>query len=426
MVVACLFAGVGAWAGEFIQYTGNASPYAAEIFGEGSAEIEVTYPPTSATDTTPKSPTITLVFNTNTDVPNLDLDGDGTANTAVTGVAAPENTTEPGAATDEGTITFALENAVFAKTVVLADLVAGAGIVSLESGGDAGDSEVTFRISGAITDNTVFTFTLPKLKGIMGTVLATATTVARVGSTGFPTGPVTKFVCVTAANPSSPAVVVGDLINAKLNDDNTISGKVAQTDDVTAAGTAASAKICSDLVDTDDTTPAKVVLVTKDAVKLETVAPADPTMVQRVDIDIDERTMLKGQEMTKLIGLKLTTNGSLYQSDGTRVGSELSGDVTVTVTGTRELFAPDDMVIVKSGEKALERTSTKNLDIEDTTGQFVGSALPVIFQQACTVHRHTLYAWAARTRSLMNPKSRSTLQLTLLEIRPRMRKPKVR
>ena len=385
VVVACI-AGFGALGGTFVQHAGDASTYAAEIFGDGSAEIKVMYP-TAAGATSPMHPSISLIFDSDASV-NVDHDGDSSTDalTAAGGAASavvPENS--------EGTVTFELHGAVFGDQVVLADLTTtstgGTTVISLEDGGNAGEASVTYRIDGAIADGDTFTFTLPRLKGITpGSVKVTSSTVAMAGGPGFPTGSVDTYACVDAGT-SSGLVAAGGLVGVKLNADNTITGAVAQEQRPAATATA-TAKLCKDIPTTaaDEAAQGKTVLMTKSAVGLKTVSPADPKMPQSVAIDLDNRTMLapvggKARDMAKIIGLMLTTDGSVLQSDGKPIAAELSGDVTVTVTGTRELFGADDAVIVKSGESAIERTSTKELSIDGTTGQFVGSALPVIFSK---------------------------------------------
>ena len=382
VVVACLFAGIGAWGGTFVQHAGGASTYAAEIFGDGSAEIKVMYPTAAAPATGPMHPSISLIFDNNASVA-IDRDG----NSITTGPAGTETPAVP--EDSEGTVTFELHGAVFGDRVVLADLSASSdtSVISFEDGGEAGESSVTYRIDGAIADGDTFTFTLPRLKGITpGSVKVTSSTVAMAGGAGFPTGGVDTYVCVDAGAATGP-VAAGGLVGVKLNADNTITGAVAQGDRPLAPATA-TAKLCKDVPATaaDEAAQGKTVLMTKSAVGLKTVSPADPKIPQSVAIDLDDRTMLapvggKARDMAKIIGLMLTTDGSVLQSDGNPIAAELSGDVTVTVTGTRELFGADDAVIVKSGESAIERTSTKKLSIDGTTGQFVGSALPVIFSK---------------------------------------------
>ena len=395
VVVACV-AGFGAWAGIFVQHAGDAPTYAAEIFGPGSDEIKVTYPGNPG-------PWVTLTFDNDGQVWVEHDDGDESTtdsddDLSVGTAAAVKNQSPPVPENSVGTITFMLHGAVFGDAVTLSDLVVGepagpdAGadadedrVVGLESDGRAGDSMVTFRIDGGIADGDTFTLMLPKLKGISGSaVKVTTVTVAREGGAGFPTGPVDSFVCKGRTAKVDAESEVGKIIGAKLNDNGTITGRVVPANGVDAADPMAELKRCNDVVSTpaDEAAGGKTVLMTKSAVKLETVSPEMPKEPQLVAIDIDERSMLASGDSAKIIGLKLTTDDSVLQADGTGVGAELSGDVTVAVTGTRNLFGADDQVIVKSGESADMRTSTKGLNLDGTTGQFVGSALPVIFSKA--------------------------------------------
>ena len=378
MVVACLFAGVGAWAGVFVQEAGDAPTYAAELFGAGSDALKADYPTCEDAASGPVSPKATcdadgdgslsaaelesasvkskpwvrLHFTTDANIPGGGGDG-------VAVVPAASTSASNVGDTSQGTVTFSLsEGAQFADTVSSNDLhllatPATNATASVVDGGEAGDSSVTFGLtfSAAITDNATFTFILPRLKNLSALadprkkITVTTTTRATAG-TGFPTGDVMQHYCRTGVVPTD-----GD--------------------------TAPAAKdACDDAAGASGVAKARIVAMSADAVALS--KPTNRVGGDSVRINIDDRANLV-KNTAKLSGLPSPDNPNTFyvgtdaaaqlasmtlsvktvsggapilQTNGEIVDYGLAGVLNVTVTATGGLFGPDDRVFVNWNDKS--------------------------------------------------------------------------
>ena len=377
MVVACLFAGVGAWAGVFVQEAGDAPTYAAELFGAGSDALKADYPTCEDAALGPVSPKATC-----------DADGDGSLSIAesesasvkskpwvrlhftidanipggadgVAVVPAASTSAENVSGTSQGTVTFSLsEGAQFADTVSSNDLrlstePAVNGTASVVDGGEAGDSSVTFGLtfSAAISDNATLTFILPRLKNLSALanpakkIMVTTTTRATAG-TGFPTGDVMQHYCRTDVVPAE-----GDT-------------------------SAAAADACMDAAGASGVAKARIVAMSADAVALS--KPANRVGDESVRINIDDRSNLvkntgalsglpnphnpntfyvgadaAAQLASMTLSVKTEDGGApILQTNGDIVDYGLAGVLNVTVMGTGGLFSPDDRVFVNWNDKA--------------------------------------------------------------------------
>lgn len=377
VAVACLFAGVGAWAGVFVQEAGDAPTYAAELFGAGSDALKADYPTcedaasglgspkaTCDTDGTPgvseaeamsssvkSRPWVRLHFTINADIAG----GDGGVDVVPPSAVSTTNVTSA----SQGTVTFSLsEGAQFADTVSSNDLILSAtpdanATASVDEGGDVGDSSVTFLLDfdAPVADNATFTFVLPRLQNLsalanpMKKVTVTTTTRATTG-TGFPSGSVQHY-CRTAVVPD----VGGDTDEAAMD-------------------------ACDDTMGAGGIAKAKIVAMSADAVALS--KPENQLGDDSVRIDIDNRGNLV-KNTAKLSGLPNPHNPNTFyvggdaaaqlasmvlsvrtmsggapilQTSGAIVDYGLAGVFNVTVTGTGGLFGAGDRVFVNWNDKS--------------------------------------------------------------------------
>ena len=383
MVVACLFAGSGAWADTFRQTAGDAPTYAAELFG--SDDEKITYPtcavvPGGATCTPDDESTTGVKENasaseTNSPWARLTYRGDA--------VAADANA--------KGMITFTLSAGGFASTVGANDLMIGQGVdssgsansgdlasVTSVSGGRAGENSVTFEVSGPLTEGNTFTWVLPRLNGLTALATSRAVTVATsttaTGGTGFPHNSIELFC-------PSPEVVEApentSVIRGKVADDGTLTGTIG-TDAVTGVPEGAT-NSCDVMVNSAaDTSSARIVVKSADTVTLKKTS-MDAMGDSSVRISLEDRSMLVansralsqaanpynpntfhvgGDAAAQLASLTLKVasmaadGAKILQLDGTAVDFALAGTLGVSVTGSNDLFGEDDTVFVNWNDPA--------------------------------------------------------------------------
>ena len=382
VVVACLFAGSGAWADTFRQTAGDAPTYAAELFG--SDDQKITYPtcayvPGGAAcgeddTTTADVDESMLATNSNSPWVRLTYVGDDVAATA----------------NAKGMVTFSLSTGAFATTVGSNDLHIAAGTqadgtdqdnadtimsVSSVSGGTAGESSVTFELSnGTLEYGNTFTLVLPQLNSLTAlanprvAVSASTTTIA-TGGTGFPHNSIDLFC-------PSPAVaeVTADtdsVITGTVDDDGNLNAVIG--DRTQADAIAAGARNLCDVEANPaaDTSSARVVVKSADAVKLMKTS-TDAMGDSSVRISLEDRGVLVANSASlsaaadpynphtfhvgadpaaQLASLTLTVATSvggakILQLDGTTVDFALAGTLSVSVTGSNDLFGEDDIVFV--------------------------------------------------------------------------------
>ncbi len=384
MVVACLFAGSGAWADTFRQTAGDAPTYAAELFG--SDDEKITYPtcavvPGGATCTTDTSDDSSGVFDsasdTNSPWARLTYTGDAVAASA-------------GA---KGMITFTLSSGAFASHVGSNDLHIGQGVdsggnantgdlasVTSVSDGRAGESSVTFEVTGPLTSGNTFTWVLPRLDslGALATSRAITVTTSTVatGGTGFPHNSIELFC-------PSPAVEAADgeensVITGTVDDDGNLAATISDADDVVAAAAGAT-NTCDVMANpAADTSSARIVVKSSDTVKL-TKTSTDAMGDSAVRISLDDRSMLVANSralsqaanpynpntfhvgenaaaqlasLTLAVASTAADGAMILQLDGRPVDFALAGTLGVSVTGSNDLFGEDDTVFVNWNDPA--------------------------------------------------------------------------
>ncbi|MDE0692962.1 MAG: hypothetical protein OXI55_12075 [Gammaproteobacteria bacterium] len=262
-------------------------------------------------------------------------------------------------ATSQGTVKFSLsEGAQFADTVSSNDLMisttpAANATASVQEGGNAGDSSVTFLLAftDAITDNSTFTFVLPRLQNLSALAnpskkVTVSTTTRATAGTGFPTGGV-QYYCRTAVVPADGTDT--DEAAADACDDSKRYGE---------GGIA----------------PAKIVAMSADAVALS--KPANRLGDASVRIDIDDRghlvkntarlsglpnphnpnTFYVGEDAaaqlaSMMLSVKTEDDGApILQTSGDIVDYGLAGVLNVTVS-TSAMFGEDDRIFVNWNDK---------------------------------------------------------------------------
>ena len=137
-MVACLFAGVGAWAAEV--HVESGPTYASELFGPGHGSIKE-YPDT-------KMPMVTLTIPGNGDDPFTDQTEDGTGGTEHGGSALVTFTVH-GATFDANIREIEWDSDVNTDDANTDYVVAPGDVVSIEEGGRKGQNFITLRIEAA-------------------------------------------------------------------------------------------------------------------------------------------------------------------------------------------------------------------------------------------------------------------------------------
>ena len=362
-MVACLVAGMGAWAVKFEQDVANQVTYATELFGATSDARAIQYPVTSDTDDTRLHPMVTLTAK----------------------AAAVEGTAQQLGAGESGEITFSLSSGAQFATTVGSDALtfltaadASAGTVSIVSGGAKGDSSVTFGVmvgeTAALDVGATLKFTVPRIQNLSAlgspftNSVSISATARRTGGPGtladnahpFPTGEVLGF---NGTDDNHDGMVNDDDDDPATMDTPNTCGRANSYGPCRVIISDANAVTLS-LNDTDGDTPG--------------VQPAMRTGDGSSRIAIDGRTMLVanswgdvlrgdegpydsntravvGQPFAAPIGdLVLTVNtasaaGTIYQWDGMPVDNDIAGVLNVMVTG---YFSEGDMAFVNFNETA--------------------------------------------------------------------------
>ena len=358
VVVACV-AGFGAFAGSWKQEAGDAPIYAAELFGPGSDERKITYPTCAVV---PGGATC-AEGDTNKPWVKLTFVGDQVDD-------------DPGAT---GMVTFMLsEGAQFATAVGSGDIDVGGdntgdARVTNVSDGAAGDSSVTFELSGGFAADDTFTFIPPALKNLSALanpskmIQVSVSTVSTAGA-GFPHNEIDLF-CGSAPSGPPPAGALADGYVTGTVKDGTLTAYHLPLPTPDQGGN----DVCDDKTGAN-THRAKTIVKSADAVKL-TKTSMDAVHNGSVRISLEDREMLVGQspalasapdplnphtynadgkaaaQLAKLMLSVTTTSGgvSILQWDGTVVDYALAGSLRVVVSGD---FGADDMVFVNWNDPA--------------------------------------------------------------------------
>ena len=341
MVVACLFAGVGAWGAKVT--VDNVHTYASELFGEGHKPI--TYPSMTT--------------------------GEGAD--ATTTVLAPRVVlTIPSDGVHNGSalIEFMLSDGVFESNIagLMYDsdptdtteaVVASGAIATIESGGQKGDSSITILVKEAATDGrTVGTdgttttvtihFTVPKLSsleslgGASGTKTKSAvvTAMSTLRSGGFTSGSLT----MNADKTDGKAVVMSrDSLTVEIENAGDLAVMIDGDSKFMAVKGAK---------EPNGSHIATVTIKTK-----QVKTPAAPETKLVVHQHIDSSVTLTDGELPDDIettGVTFTprkdevtlVNHKIYDLNGEDIDAGLRGTLTMTAMGDRDLFNDGDMMFI--------------------------------------------------------------------------------
>ena len=363
VVVACLFAGVGAW-GAAVSVTNNDTIYASELFGEGHSSPE--YPEG-------KDPKVVLFIPKN--------------------VAANPTATPPVKGVDHNgsvEITFTLTHgAVFNadigglmwNTDTDADpavvVPAPEQVASFVSGGRKGDSSLTIKVGEVASDETgrqtdndeSISFTLPRLanlgalaganpKAPSKSIYLTAT--SRIISGAFTNGPLTGV----APHHVVPVVNARDSLTLKIEASNDGMSTIAIDDD--AAKGMMAFKTLKETIGAGKAGAGHVELATVTVMTKQVKTPPVMAAGQKVmyHVDTSDRADTLPTDDPPAAGAKydqnqtifkeaVTARGAIpydiYDLDGEKITAEgegLRGSFSVMASGTRELFNEGDMLFV--------------------------------------------------------------------------------
>ena len=360
MVVACLFAGVGAWGASVT--VGPNPVYASELFGEGHAAIS--YPDGM-------TPMVMLTIPG-----DLDTSADNPLTTVV-------ETTRPAATTDgtdhsgEAEITISILGATFDGSVqglqwdsdlgadtdldtdddAMNDYVPAPGTVaSIVSGGRKGDSSITIKIEPAGAEDDAdgrdvgkfqrIRFALPKLAGLQSLAGANITddkkdnnekTVWAQAESKIVSGAFTDAL-ITGVPPHHVVPVV------KARDSLTLAiTPKAETKTIALKDDADKGLMAFKSVkEKNKDGYVELATVTVTTKQMATAAMAAVKAEERFTTDEDTPVTIS----TIAKGAEPATFHELYDLDGEPIAEGLRGTLTVNAMGTRDLFNEDDMLFI--------------------------------------------------------------------------------
>ena len=363
VVVACLFAGVGAWAAKV--EVGPVHTYASELFGSGHAAIK--YPEGMEPVVTLTIPANTAAVEDNDTTEDVDE-----SKPQVTHNGSAEVTFTLGAGSFMSDITGLMWDPNLDDEV---DSVPAPGTVaSIVSGGRAGQNMIVIKVEEADTSSNTtggrragavpgvpqtISFRLPRLQGLSGALsgaYANSTdpkkvvksakihTRSRIISGEFTDAPLSSAgpnpraagedvvqsrdsLTMSISDSNSRTIVIdGDSAFMAVKEAHPVSGYVhladitIRTQQLKADGASAKA--------------AKVVYMLQQGTAID---PGDPDSPQEDDLSIYERAMGKADP---------TYYDDLLDLDGDRIDEGLRGNFAVTASGTRGLFNDGDMLFV--------------------------------------------------------------------------------
>ena len=360
VVVACLFAGVGAWGASVT--VGPNPVYASELFGEGHAAIS--YPDGM-------TPMVMLTIPG-----DLDTSADNPLTTVV-------ETTRPAATTDgtdhsgEAEITISILGATFDGSVqglqwdsdlgadtdldtdddAMNDYVPAPGTVaSIVSGGRKGDSSITIKIEPAGAEDDAdgrdvgkfqrIRFALPKLAGLQSLAGANITddkkdnnekTVWAQAESKIVSGAFTDAL-ITGVPPHHVVPVV------KARDSLTLAiTPKAETKTIALKDDADKGLMAFKSVkEKNKDGYVELATVTVTTKQMATAAMAAVKAEERFTTDEDTPVTIS----TIAKGAEPATFHELYDLDGEPIAEGLRGTLTVNAMGTRDLFNEDDMLFI--------------------------------------------------------------------------------
>ena len=368
VVVACLFAGVGAWAAEV--HVESGPTYASELFGPGHGSIKE-YP-------TDKMPMVTLTIPGNA------------ADDPFTATSETDATTKGTAHGGSALVTFTVHGATFDANIgeirwdsnVVRDDVTSVGgdgdgdgydyevapgnVVSIEEGGRKGDNFITLRIEAAADEGDDgrnvenfhrFRFAIPTLAGLDGLAGANPRDpnkrVWLTASSRVLGGAFTDGVLGPNLGQRYGYIIPNPIINAVDSLTLTVEGQderiVAISDDAKAKLTAfKSVKAMTG----DAGAYALISTITIDAEQIEKEGtPEDPggdMYFIRGSVDADRDTGDDGDDVIYKAKTDRVPDKPwmIYDLDGELVDEGLRGTFAVTATGSRGLFNEGDVLFV--------------------------------------------------------------------------------
>ena len=334
VVVACLFAGVGAWGATFkVDY---APTYAAELFGSDAAPK---YPKVSTGKLGGKIPTVTLTIPATTETPLVDNDGGADITFTLTGGAKFAGSI--GTLMYDGDATDGTE-AADPSTASEAQVIAG---------GRKDDASVTIRIGeegaggrGDTNNPQTVSFELPELSNLQslktgGAIYVTASSVRTSGS--FKDGDLTT-----------------DPVGAMKNADGESVGAPA-IKSVNAVTLALMATDSASIV-IDGDSAFKAIKVKGGTLKLGTVTVTSKNKIVHREGMGQKGPMGTGEVICtdaaltncpERIATAATTvvdemSDDIYDRDGDVIDEGLRGTINLMATGSRGLFNEDDMIFL--------------------------------------------------------------------------------
>ena len=388
-MVACLFAGVGAW-GAKVEVT-NTQTYASELFGAGHAAIK--YP----VEGTPK---VTLTIPPNVGIVQESSTGAGDGAPAMTHNGSAEITFTLSAGTFAANVTGLMWNTGATDAT---DAPAPGGVASIVDGGRTGDKHITIKVEEASSAGTIpddkrdgtipspvtatanadppttgakhtvtqsISFDMPRLQGLESLAGANAKTpvksiklhiVSRVVSGQFTDGKLSS----KGPNPKAPGEVVvssRDSLTLSITDANekTIALKNDAAKGLTAFKSVkeknkdgyvelATVTISTQQVrlEKKDATGEEVMyFIDTDGAKHEVTGEADGDCVDAKDGDVVGCYNRNDVIFSGATAGNDTKHHELLDLDGKEIDEGLRGNLMVNAMGTRDLFNEDDMLFV--------------------------------------------------------------------------------
>ena len=384
VVVACLFAGVGAW-GAKVTVSNGGTIYASELFGPGHGSPM--YP-------TGKAPMAVLTIPANVaaegDNPAVDHSGSvevtftlthgATFNANVSGLVWDSNTSEDGG--DEGDATSD-------------DYVAAPGTVaSIKSGGRKADTSITITLEAAVADGQEgrlstnginIGFELPQLAnlGALGVANSLDASTRNDQPAIYMQASVTRLV--------SGAFTTNTNLPLTGGPPGYAVPVIHSRDSVTVTATASTGGMKTIVIDGDSAFKAVkeakdgyvnlgTVEITTKPLNLGSAKPGDPGgIVGYIGTDAEAKSNSETDEVvySRTVEPMAATPYDIRGMDGLVVDAGLRGTLTVSATGTRELFNEDDMLFIDYDKNGKMGPGEEIMIDADMMNVAMGSALSI-------------------------------------------------
>ena len=339
VVVACLFAGVGAWGATF--KVDNAPTYAAELFGSDAAPG---YPKSGAGTMGGKVPMVVLTIPATTETPAVDNNG-----------GADITFTLTGGAEFAGAIGTLMYDANVSENDTDAAIPSTASQAQVIDGGRSGDTSVTIRIGEAGEDGRgdtdapqTVSFDLPKLSNLQhlkdpGAIYVTASSVRTSGS--FKDGDLMTTSAgamknAAGASVGAPAIKSVNAVTLELTTTDSasivIDGDLAFKAIKVKGGTL---KLGTVMVTSRDK------IVHREGMTAKAAKGTGEVICSR-NLDGTLGETCNEAIATPAAGPVEELNESIYDRDGEVIDEGLRGTINLMATGSRDLFNEGDMIFL--------------------------------------------------------------------------------